>query len=330
MILLPTRRAALAGLGAATLAPLSPAFPALAQTAARPVRLVLGAPGGAAPDVAARIVAERLSALWGVPVVVDNRPAANGNLAGQAVAAAAPDGATLLFAHASLLVLNERLMRNTGFDSERDFVPISGVMAAPFLIATRPGAPYATLPDLLAAARARPGTLTFATSGAANLPRFAFELMRRAAGVDMTNVPYAAIGGAVSDTITGRADVMIEGTPVLAPQVRSGAMRALAVTSAARFPDLPAVPTVAETHPDVVSVGWFGVLGPRGTPPAVSERIARDLRTVLTEPDLRARLARDFAAEVTAEGPDAFAAFVARERATYGALAREVGVRLDG
>ncbi len=322
-----TRRAALTTLALPALAPnlarSQAAFPA------RPVRVLVGVPPGGAPDVAMRLMGERLSAIWNQPVVIDNRPAANGNLAAQALAAAEGDGHTLLFAQASILVLNEALMRSAGFDAERQFVPISYVMSTPFLIAARPNHPANTLADLLRLAAARPGAVTFATSSGANLPRFCGELVNRAARVEMQNVPYSSIAGAVADTIAGRTDVMIDGTPVMTPQVRTGAMKAIAVTSERRFPALPDIPTVSEVFPGFNSVGWFCLCGPRSTPTPLVERISRDMATVANAPEIKDRLLRDFGTEVVASSPADADAFFRRERATYRALAADLRVSLD-
>lgn len=320
------RRALLAGCAAALAAPpvaRAQGFPA------RPVRLLIGVAPGGAPDVAARLMAERLSAAWRQPVVVDNRPAGNGSLAAQALVAGDADGHALLYAHASLLVLNEGMMRRPGYSTERDFAPVTLLMTTPFVIAARPGLPANTLPELVALARARPGQVTFATSSGTNLPRFAGELLKRAAGVDMVNVPYASVPGAIQDTIAGRVDVMIDGTPALIPQVRAGTMKAVALTSPERFPGLEDVPVVAEAYPGFASVGWFGVVAPRKAPAEAVARIAGDLRDVLAALELRERLLRDFGAKVEADGPEAFARFLAGERQKYAGLIREVGATLD-
>ncbi len=306
--------------------------PALAQPRAfpgRPVRLVLGAGPGSAPDVAARLMAEQLAVLWRQPVVVENRQAANGNLAAQLVAAAEGDGHTLLFAQASILILNEYLMRNPGFATERDFRPLSMLMATPFLIAAGPALPANSLPELVALARARGGNLTFATSSGTNLPRFAGEMLKRAAGVEMVNVPYSAMANGVQDTIAGRVDFMIEGTPVLSPQVRSGQMKALAITSLERFPGLQEVPTVSATYPGFASVGWFGVVAPRGMSTELANRISEDFRFVLEAPEMRQRLLRDFGAATVGSNPDDFATFLTRERETHSRLVREVGAFVE-
>jgi tripartite-type tricarboxylate transporter receptor subunit TctC len=295
----------------------------------RPIRLLIGAPPGSAPDVAARLMSDRLAAIWRQAVVVDNRPGANGNLAAQLTAQAPGDGHTLLFAQASILLLNEWLMRNTGYDTDRDFVPISQLMATPFMLGVRRDSPITTLAELVAAGKAQPGRVTFATTSGANLPRFAGELLKRAAGFDMTNVPYSTTVGALQDALMGRTDLMIDGTPVIAPQVRGGQMKALALTSLRRFPGMESIPVVAETYPGFDSVGWFGLIGPKAMPAALVTRVAQDFRGVLDVPEVKERLLRDFGAAVIASPPDEFASYLARERATYRALVREVGVTLE-
>ena len=315
--------------GALALSALAPGLARAQAFPSRPVRVLVGAPPGSAPDVAMRLMGDRLSALWRQPVVVDNRPAANGNLAAQACATAEGDGHTLLFAQASILVLNEALMRNAGFHAERDFVPISYVMSTPFLLGARPNHPANTVADLVRLGRRGGPGVTFATSSAANLPRFAVELINRAGDSAMQNVPYSTTAGAIQDTIAGRTDIMIDGTPVMTPQVRGGAMKAIAVTSAERFPTLPEVPTVAETYPGFQSVGWFCLVGPRSMLNGLVGRIAADMKGVATMPEIKDRLLRDFATEVVAGDPAEAAAFFAKERATYRALVSDLRISLD-
>lgn len=315
---------------AQTTAPPSPVPPSPTLAfPTRPVRLVVGIPPGGAPDVIARLLAERLSAAWGHPVVVDNRPAASGNLAAQAVARGEPDGHTLFFAHASVLLLNEVLTRDVPFNGERDFAPISLLMTTPFMLACRPDFPAATLADLRAAARGKPGGITFATLSATGLPRFVVERVRAALGVEMTNVPYASMSGAVQDVIAGRVDLLADGTPVIAPQVRAGALKALAITSPTRDPALPDVPAAAESVPGFSSKGWFGLLAPAATPGPVVRRIAADARQVLAEPALRARLLRDFGADTVAGTPGEFAASLAEDRRIYREVVRQTGILAD-
>ncbi len=315
--------AALAAWGAPAARAQDPAFPT------RPVRLLVGIPAGGAPDVIARILAERLSTVWRQPVVVDNRGAASGNLAAQAVAQAEPDGHTLLFAHASLILLNDGLMRDVPFNVEADFAPISLLIRTPFMVASRAALPADTLGGLRDYARGRPEGLTFATLSATGLPRFVGERIKAALGVPLVNVPYTTMAGAVQDTIAGRVDLLIDGTPVITPQLRAGGLKALAITSPERFAGLEGVPTAAESIPGFTSRGWFGLMGPSAMPRPLVARIAEDVKGALAAPDLRARLRRDFGAETAASAPAEFAASLAEDRAVYRALIREVGASIE-
>ena len=295
----------------------------------RPVKFLVGMPAGGAPDVIARILADRLSAQWGQPVIVDNRPAASGNLAAQAVARGETDGHTLLFAHASMLLLNEGLMRNVPFNGERDFTPVSLLMSTPFMVAARPGMPASTLAELGAYARSRPGPVTFATISATGLPRFVGERLRTSLGIEMVNVPYSAMSGAVQDTIAGRVDLLIDGTPVITPQAKGGFLKALAVTSPARFPGIEEVPTAAESIPGFSSKGWFGLLGPAGMPEATVQHVAEAARSVLAVPELRARLLQDFGGEVVAGTPAEFRTSLVQDRRVYRELIAQVGASIE-
>ena len=324
---MPTRRSIIAGAAAAGMARTAGAQDVAFPT--RPVRLLVGIPAGGAPDVIARLLADRLGALWAQPVVVDNRPAASGNPAAGAVVTAAPDGHTLLFAHASLLLLNEGLMRNVPFKGDRDFTPVSLLATTPFIVACQPGAPYANLDELRALARGRPEGITFATLSATGLPRFVGERVKAALGIPMVNVPYVSMAGAVQDVAAGRVDLLIDGTPVITPQIRGGFLKGLAVTSAERDPAIPDVPTAAETIAGFTSRGWFGLLGPAAMPEGVVRRIADDARRVLSQPEMRERLRRDFGADVVAGTPAEFAGSLLSDRAVYRRLIAEVGASLD-
>lgn len=303
--------------------------PALAQAAfpSRPVRVVLGAAAGSAPDTAMRLMADRFAAVWGQPVVVENRPGAGGNLGAAAMARAEPDGHVLLLAQASTFVLNQHLLRTMPFDPARDFAPVTMLLHTPFVLVARPGLGVADLPGLVARARRTEGGLTFGTSGATSLPRLAGEALARAAGISLVNVPYGGSPAALSDVLAGRTDLMVDGTPLLTPPARAGTVVPLAVTSAARFPPLPGVPTLAEAYPVLVFGGWFALMAPAATPTPTIARIAADAVTVLAEPGLRTRLLNDFGAVADAAGPASLAAHAAEERERLGRLVREIGMQ---
>ncbi|WP_169742798.1 Bug family tripartite tricarboxylate transporter substrate binding protein [Muricoccus aerilatus] len=295
----------------------------------RPVRVIVPAGAGSGPDTAMRFLAEGLSARWGQPVVVDNRPGASGNVGTAAAARAERDGHVLLFAQTSPLALNQHLMRSMPFDPARDLTPVALTMSTPFVLAANSHAGMRTLSDLAARAQERPEGLTFATGGATSLPRFVGEQVARGLNLRLTNVPYPASPQAVQDTIAGRTDLMIDGTPLIAPQLRAGNLVALAVTSAVRFPGLEEVPTVAETLPGFEMNGWFTLLAPAGLPTPLAERIAADVAAVLAMPDLRERLLRELGALVFPAGPAATAAALERDRAVLGRLVRELGLPIE-
>lgn len=295
----------------------------------RPVRIVVGAAPGSAPDIGLRLLADRLATLWRQPVVVENRVGAAGNLGAQAVARAQGDGHTLLFAQASPIVLNQHLMRSMPFDPARDLAPVSLLLMTPFILAARPGLGVQTLDDLLRLARPAPGRITFATSGATSLPRFAAEQLARRAGVELSNIPYNGSPPALQDALAGRVDLVIDGTPLLAPQVRARALTPLAITAPSRFPGLEEVPTVAETFPGFQRVGWFGLLAPASAPPDLVTRLAADCRAVLADATLRARFLTELGAEAIGSLPEEFARFAAAEREELGDLSRQIGIVIE-
>ncbi|MCR0984990.1 Bug family tripartite tricarboxylate transporter substrate binding protein [Roseomonas populi] len=305
---------------------------ARAQTGSFPmrtVRVIVSAGAGSGPDTAMRLLADRLSTIWGQPVVVDNRGGGSGNIGAQAAARSERDGHVLLFSQASPLVLNAHLMRAMPFDPARDLTPVTLAMTTPFVLAARPGLGVRTLPELAARARESREGLTFATGGATSLPRFAGEQLARGLGIRLTNVPYGVSPQALQDTVAGRTDLVIDGTPLITPQLRAGLLTPVAITSAARFPGLEEVPTAAETLPAFEMGGWFALLGPGGMPPALAERIAADAARALAAPELRDRLLRELGAVVSADGPAALATMMERERATLGRLVRELEVPIE-
>lgn len=321
-----TRRSLMTALGAGAI--LAPRLARPQGTfPSRPVRVIVGTAAGSAPDTAMRLLAPRFEAAWGQPVVVDNRPGAGGNLGAATVVRAEPDGHTLLFAHATTIVLNQHLMRAMPFDPARDLTPITLLMTTPFLVAARPGLGIRNLAELASLAGRR--ELTFGTSGATTLPRLTGEALARAAGVNLLNVPYGGSPAALTDTLAGRTDLIIDGTPLLTPQIRAGNLVPIAITSATRFPGLEEVPAIAETYPGLALGGWFGMMGPAGLAIATVARIAADAERILGEGPLRARLLSDYGAVAEVGGPDAFARFTATERETLGRLVATVGLRAE-
>lgn len=269
-------------------------MPPLAQAQAwpdKPVRIVVSTAPGSAPDIIARLIGEQLGAMWGKGVVVDNRPGAGGNIGAQTAARSAPDGYTLWFAHATPVVMNQFLFKAPGFDSEKDFDPIVRVGVNPMMIAVNPTVPVKDLKELVAYAKARPGKVSFATSGSKNIPHLVGETLNQVAQTDLLNIPYKGSQQAATDTIAGRTEVYIDAVPPMAPLIGADArLRPVAVTTVNRIPGHEGVPTAKEQGVDLVMQGWLAFMAPAGTPAAIVERVARDTNTVLARPEIVAKL----------------------------------------
>nr|WP_243419639.1 tripartite tricarboxylate transporter substrate binding protein [Cupriavidus alkaliphilus] len=303
--------------------------PVLAQSfPARPVRLVVPYPPGGPTDIVARVVGQKLSERLGQPLVVENRPGAGGNIGAEAVARAAPDGYTLLVA-TTAHAINMTLFRKPGYDTRKDFAPVSLLTRGPLVLVTAPATPAASVAELIAMARGRPGQLTFASSGNGQSTHLAAELFNSMAGVRMTHVPYKGSAPALTDVMGGQATVMFDTMLSAMPFVRDGKLRALAVTGAQRSPAAPDTPTIAQSGlPGYEATAWNALLAPAGTPPAVLEAIAAALKSVLDDADVRARFAtQGFAAEWTS--PPATAKFLDQEIDKWARVVKASGATID-
>lgn len=284
---------------------------------AKPIRLLVGFPPGGGSDAIARTLSEKLKDELGVPVVVENRPGAGGNLGAQAAARSAPDGHTLWFAHATPVVMNQFLFKNPGFDSEKDFDPVVRVGVNPMVISVNPGVPVKNLKELVAYVKARPGKVSFATSGTKNIPHLVGETLNQVAQIDMLNIPYKGSQQAAVDAIAGRTELYIDAVPPMAPFIGTdGKLRPIAVTTAQRLPGHEDIPTAREQGVELVMQGWLAFLAPAGTPADIVERVARDVNTVLAKPDNVARL-RALGTFELGGTTAAFDRFVKEERAQW-------------
>jgi tripartite-type tricarboxylate transporter receptor subunit TctC len=259
----------------------------------RPVRIISDSAPGSAVDVTLRVVADRLGKIWGQQVLAINQPGAGGTISARAAADAAPDGYTLYMPALSVFLPTPGKAANLVPEVPRDFAPIGFVTEQPMFIAAAPSLGATTLPELIALAKKRPGEISYAVTGVGRLTHLTGELLQARAGIKLLLVPYS--GGpshALNDIIGGRIPVIIEGYSGLAGAIQAGSLKALAVGSVRRLPDFPDLPTVAETIPGFNAVGWQVLVAPLGTPEAVVRKASEDLRKVVTDPEVKAQLAR--------------------------------------
>ena len=296
---------------------------------ARPIRLVVPFPPGGGTDVIARTTSQRVSALTGWNIVVENKPGAGGNLGVDAVAKAAPDGYTIVIGQTSNLAINATLYPKLPYDPQKDLAPIVLLADAALVLVTGAGTPYRSLGDAVTVSKARPGSLNFASPGNGTVAHLTGEMLQAAAGVKMQHVPYKGAAQALPDVVSGTVDLYMSSVPTLIGQIRQGKLRPLAVTSARRLADLPEVPTIDESgYPGFEAVTWFGLLAPRGTPAEVVARINAEFDKVLREPELRKRLA-DEGADAVGGTPEQFATLIRTDLPRWGKLVRESGAKVD-
>lgn len=314
------------GLLALSLAPgvglAQPAWPT------RTIRIIASYPPGGGVDVPTRLVAPGLQARLGQPVVVENRGGAAGAIGAAAVASAAPDGYTLL-TDASGPAVNPLLLRNLSFDYDRDLAPVGLIAIFPMLLVVPPSSPWRDLAGLVAAAKADPGGVTYASSGVGNGTHLAGALLARRAGVTLTHVPYRGSSLVTQDLLAGNVACSFQTMPQSAPLVREGRLRALAITTPERAPGFDSVPTVAEQgFPGFEIAEFVALWAPAATPPEVIATLGAALREAVAEPAVTDRL-RQIGMQPVGGDPAGLAAFVARQRATLGELIRAEGIRLE-
>ncbi len=294
----------------------------------KPVRVILPCPPGGGADTLMRPLAPRLAELTGQQWVIDNRPGANGNIAAEATANAAPDGYTLFFANSSFAI-NPSLYSKLPFNVERDFAPITLAANTPSVLATHPSLPVKTVADLIALARKQPGKLNFASGGAGNTMHLGVELLKSMARVDMLHVPYKGGGPAIIDVIAGQCDFLVVNVGPVLGHIRGGKLTALAVTGKTRSPVLPNVPTVAESGlPGYESNTWYGFVGPAAISKDVVARVNSVVATAVKAPDTRERYAAQGFEPLTST-PEQFAAFLKKDMQDWARVVKISGAKLD-
>ncbi len=315
---------------------LSAALTAAANTAcaqvtvwpAKPIRVIVPFETGSTTDTLARIIAGGLTELWRQQIVVDNRGGAGGNIATEMVAKAAADGYTLLMAAASHAI-NPSLYHNPGYDVTRDFAPVTLVGSAPQLLVANPALQAASIGELIALARSRPGRINFASAGSGSPSHLTMERFKSMAGIDLVHIPYKGGRPVLTALLSDEVQLYAGNIRAMMPQVKAGKLRALAVTGAARSPAAPEVPTVAESGlPGFSVLAWWGLLAPARTPAYIVDKLQREVARQLQAPALRERLALD-AIEAIGSTPQAFDAFIRKELATWAKVVKDSGARAE-
>ncbi len=296
---------------------------------ARPVRMLVGFPPGGSTDLLARLIGQKLADDLGQQVVIDNRAGAAGNLASELVAKATPDGYTLLMATVSSHGINPGLYRKVPYDPVRDYAPVTLIASYPLILAVHPAVPAKNVRDLIGLAKARPGQLTFGSSGNGSPGHLSGELFKSMAGVDLVHVPYK--GGAPSTIalLSGEVQMSFATLPAMMPHIKSGKLLGPAVTTGRRSPALPEVPTIAEAGLAGFDVSsWAGLMAPAATPRQVVNRLHAATVKALASPEIRERLASE-GAEPVGNTPEQFAAFVKTELAKWARAIKQAGAQLD-
>jgi tripartite-type tricarboxylate transporter receptor subunit TctC len=306
----------------------APAFAAESRFPERPVRLIVPFPPGGVNDIASRLIANRLTTHWGKPVIIDNRGGAGGNIGAEIAAKSNPDGYTL-FIVSSSITSNVALYPKLPFDLRRDFAPVSTLVSGAYALVVNPSVPAATVTDLIQLAKAQPRKLNFSSFGEGSSAHLTAELFMRTAGIQMTHVPYKGGGPAMAAVVAGEVQMTFSNLSVAIPQVKSGKLKALGVSSAKRTDSLPGVPSLDEAGIRGFDVtAWVGLLAPARTPREVIVKLNQDVRAVLAETELRKQL-ETRGLEAFPGTPEALAKHMAGEIERWGKVIRDAGVKLE-
>ncbi|MBM3358698.1 MAG: tripartite tricarboxylate transporter substrate binding protein [Betaproteobacteria bacterium] len=291
----------------------------------RPIRVIVPfAPGGGL-DISTRLIGQKLTEKWGQNIVVDTRPGAATIVGTEIASKAAPDGYTLLMI-TTTFAINPGLHPKLPYDPFKDFTPVTQLNSQPNVIVVAPSFAAKSVEDLIAAAKAKPGELTFASSGAGSAPHLSAEMFQRLAGVSMIHVPYKGIPPAVTDVLGGRVSMLFTTTISAAPHIKAGKLRAVAITSVRRQPSMPDVPTIGETLPGYRAEAFQGMVAPAGVPPVIVNKISAEVARIVREPDVAQRFQLD-GAEPVGSTPKEFAAFLRAEMQKWSKVIKDAGIK---
>lgn len=303
---------------------------AFAQTyPAKPVRWIIPFPPGGGTDLISRTITHKLTELWGVQVIADNRPGAGGTIGLDAAAKAPADGYTIVLGQASNVAVAPGLFPRLPYDPVRDLAPVTQVIAAPLIIVSHPSFPAKNVKDLIAFARGKPGAVTYGSPGNGTIGHLSLEMLKSEARINMLHVPYSGAARALSALLGGEIAIYASSTPPALPQVKAGKLKALGVTGARRIAALPEVPTVAESGvKGFEAVNWYGVFVPANTPKDLVARLHADIVKVLRQPDVQKRFEGE-GGDIVANTPEEFAALIRRETPKWSRVVRDAGVKVD-
>jgi tripartite-type tricarboxylate transporter receptor subunit TctC len=301
---------------------------ACAQYPSRPIKIVVTIPPGGAPDLAARVIGQKLSEEFGQPVVIENRPGANGNTAAEAVAKSTPDGYTLILAADSLITINPHLYARMPLDTLKDLAPVASLVSNQFVLSVNPALPVKTFVEFIDYARKSNPPLNYASGGNGSQHHLTMELLKARAGINLVHVPYRGGAPATTATMAGEVAAMFAGTST-APQIRSGRLRALAVSGARRSSAFPELPAIAETYPGFANSIWLGLFGPAGIPDDVLAKLRGEIRRVLAMPEVREKLNAGGGLEPYSTTPEEFSALIRNDYERFGKLIRDIGIKAD-
>jgi len=302
--------------------------PALAQYPSRPIKLIVPIPAGGAPDIAARVIGQKLSELLGQAVVVENHAGSNGNIAGDLVAKAPPDGYTLLLGQDSLVAINPHLYAKMPFDPLKDLAPVATLVSNQFVLAVNPSLPVRNFQEFIEYARRTTPPLPYASGGNGSQHHLSMEILKQRAGIDLLHVPFKGGAPATVATVAGDTAAMFAGTSTK-PQIKAGKLRALAATGARRSPEFPDLPTIGEFYPGYEVTIWLALFAPAGTPDAVLARLRTAVDKALGAPDVKEKLNAAGGVEPFVTTPEEFVALIRRDYDKYGKIVKSIGVKVD-
>ena len=304
------------------------ASPAFAQTyPTKPVRVIVGYPPGGPTDLIARTFAQKLSESFGHQVIVDNRPGASGMIGAELVVKAPPDGYTLLTVPITFAVIPS-VFPKMPYDTEKDLAPVALIAAAPFILVVHPTLPVKTVKDLIVLAKSRPGQINYASASSGGMPHLAGELFNSMAGVKLVHIPYKGAAPATIDLLAGQVSLMFNNMLSAMPHVKSGKLRAIAVTSAKRSRAIPELPTIADTVPGFEASGWYGAFAPAATPRDIIAKLNTEINRVMRLPDVAQRLAGD-GVEAVSMTPAEFGSYLHQEMIKWGKVVKVSGATID-